>query len=581
MADKSKPRRNVQMYQELGTAGVPTFAGRVEERYMTDLRGPAGVEKMATILRKEPSAFTANRIVYLTAMQADWTAAPATASPEDRKAADFLDSVLKDMSHTFTQAVKSALSAQAFGFADLEIVWKRRQGKDVKGDQAQSEYADGLVGIRKLAIRRQETVDHWEIDENGGYQEMVQIDPSTGRQIPIPIDKLLHFIGGDDRGSWEGLGWLEASYGLWHQIENLTIIDGVGWQRSVVGVPTFKYVTVPDDADIAAVKDMGMGLAANRKQYVTIPASVDFSLTTVANPNSGALLDRVNQLRWEILSLACATFIRLGSTGASSKALANPLVDFFSEGIDAALDDIEDVLNRHLVPRLFAANAGQFSLQNGLPKIAHSKVTKPPMEVIQLLNSLLEYMMNAPEEDATWIRNTLGLPNISSEKQKQWREEAKKQQQAASSGDASKETLPESGAGAETAMQPGKGNPAPHVPIPAAKTSTNAGTPAKSASSAALAELAEVNGDLLIWAERQYRKLVKQGITPLAAENAVRQVLTNIPEGADPASWGMDGPQLGQLSAITDEDIRAARAAWYEDAPLSFKRILDARVREG
>jgi hypothetical protein len=400
------------MFREIGTAGIPQWGGRLEERYLPSLRGAAGIEKMAAILRKEPAAFTAHRLVLLSAAPATWKAVPASDTGPDREAADFLDSCLADMSHSFWEAVKFALSAQAFGFADHEIVWKRRQGRE-QGNQAGSAFDDGLVGIRKLAVRRQETVDRWETDANGGYQTMVQRDPSNYREIKVPIVKLLHFIGGDDRGSWEGLGWLEPAYKMAHQLDNYEIIQGVGWQRSFTGLPVFRWKESPDPNDIREAKSIGEGLAVNEMQYVALPGTmVDFELVSVANVNAGELRALINQLRWEIMGLVAVTFMRLGSTESGSRALSQPLIELYTRGVDASLDMVSEVLNRHMIPRLFDANPGQFTGMTDYPQITHSSITKLPLEALSYLGSLQTFLATAGPEDSIWLRELVGMPEI-------------------------------------------------------------------------------------------------------------------------------------------------------------------------
>jgi len=403
----------IDLFNEYGTSGVPQFAGRLEERYLASLRGPTGIQKMAEILRKEPAAYTAHSLVLLTAAQATWRAVPPTDRPEDREAAEFLEQCLQDMSQSFSRAVRFALSALAFGFADLEIVWKRRQGRNPGRGKPESAFDDGLIGIRKLAPRRQETIERWEFDDAGGPEVMIQRHPTTYQEIRIPIEKLLHFIGGDDRGSWEGLGWLEPAYKLYHMIENYEIMEGIGWQRSFVGLPVFEYVSSPDDATKNDVQELGKGLVANEKQYVTYPGPVvNFRLETVTNSNAGELRQRINQLRWEIMTLVFATFVRLGSTTSGSRALSQPLIDLFRDGVNAALDDIADVFNRHLVPRLFKLNAGEFVGITAYPVIEHSSVSRLPLEVVSWIDGIQQFLETAEPTDAMWLRDMLGMPSI-------------------------------------------------------------------------------------------------------------------------------------------------------------------------
>lgn len=401
---------------EVGTSGIPVFAGRFEERYLADLNGPEGLQKLGAILRTEPAAFTAHRMILVTAQQAKWRVVPASEDEADIEAADFVQSCIDDMAHAFGRAISFALSCQAFGFADLEIVWKRRNGRDAKG--AGSKFDDGLIGIRKLGVRRQETVERWEFDEQGGPQTMIQRDPTTFKTIEIPIEKILHFVGGDDRGSWEGLGWLEPAYKLYHMIQNYEIIEGVGHQRSHVGLPVFKWLQVPGPDDKSAVEQIGRKLIVNEQAYVMLPGPlVEFSLETVSNSNATALADKINQLRWELMGLVAITFMRLGSTDSGSRALGDTLTTLFAQSIDGALSDMAEVFNRHLIPRLFEANASKFGGITDYPHLEPTHIYKIPMQAMQWLDSVQRYLDTATYPDAAWVRDVMGMPEISEEDQ--------------------------------------------------------------------------------------------------------------------------------------------------------------------
>ena len=396
---------------EQGVTGVAIWNGRPTERYLSSLQGSAGIEKFAEMLRKEPSAFTANRLVELTARQAKWNVIPADDTPADRDAAEFLKSCINDMSHSFDIAVIDALSAQWYGFSLAEIVWKRRNGRKINQGGVTSAYNDGLVGIRKLAIRRQETVNEWLLDANGGVQGVKQRDPVSSREITIPIDKMLHFIVIHDRGNPEGLALAEVVYKTWHQLENYEILDGVSAERAFIGLPVFSWLQEPQPSDQAAVEALGRGLALNEQAYVSLPGTmVDFKLVSITNANADALRAKINVLRWEIVGVVFGNYIRLGTTDTGNRSLGETLVDAFTRGVDAVLKDIADVFNMHLVPRLFAANPS-FKVEQ-YPRLQPSQVTKLPLSVLQYLTGMQEWFLAAPPEDNLWLRELLGMPYV-------------------------------------------------------------------------------------------------------------------------------------------------------------------------
>ena len=224
---------------------------------------------------------------------------------------------------------------------------------------------------------------------------------------------MLHFIGGDDRGAWEGIGWLEPAYKLWHMIQGFEIIYGIGAQRSFVGVPTFEYVNKPDPDSIRMVREMGRKLTIGENQYIEYPgAVVKFSLQSVTNGNAGELREQIKELRWQMLMLGLAQFLQLGNSGSGSRALADPLIVMFKSAIDAANDEVADVFNRHLIPRLFALNPSLNTGITQLPRIVPSRVNALGSEVLSFLGGIQSFLAGAPNDDALWLREIVGMPEI-------------------------------------------------------------------------------------------------------------------------------------------------------------------------
>lgn len=412
-------------FTEIGATGAPDWQWGLSDRYLEKLRGPGGIDLMAKVLRKEPAAFTLNNAIMLSARQAKWTCIGATDKPGDRRAAAFVEECMNDMSQDWRSVIRFALTGTAFGFSDLMIVFKRRLGRNPPAGLPTSAYNDGRVGLRKLAIRRQETIKEWQRDENGDYKAMIQLDPVTGAEYPpVPIERLLHFRFGEDRGGWEGMGWLEPAFKLSYFIEQLEILYGIGAQRAHVGLPVFKYLAKPDKDTQGMVERIARYLTVNEQQYVTYPGEVvEFRLETVTNTNGAETRQEINQLRWEILMLGLATFLRLGSTESGARSLADPLITLFLASIDGALEEISAVANRHLVTRLLAANPTLIAGITDWPQISAASVQTAPAAVMNYLDQISRFLVTARPEDEQWLRNLVGMPEVTLE-QLQAEEEA-------------------------------------------------------------------------------------------------------------------------------------------------------------
>lgn len=399
------------LYVEQGTTGVPTLNGLSTDRRQ-ELQGPAGISAMATALKLEPALFTAHNAITLSALRATWTATGGSDKPQDRRAAEYLESLLDDMAIEFNKTLRFILSGVAFGFSDVYTVYKRRNGRNPKRSGKDSAFDDGFVGLHKLAVRRQETITLWERDDVGDVTGMEQTDPDTGRTYPVvPIDKLLHFSFGNDRGDWEGQGWLEPAYKPYRMIVELEQIYGIGQQRAHVGLPVFEYAEPrPTDELQNKINAIGRGLIVNQQQFVSYPADkVKMRLETVSNAGGGELREQIKQLRWELAAMVLLTFLRLGNSASGSRALADPLMDLFKASIDSYNDTVASVFNRHLVPRLMRANP---ELARGLtdyPQFTPSSVSDIPLQVISYLAQISTFLNTAQTPDANWLREGLGM----------------------------------------------------------------------------------------------------------------------------------------------------------------------------
>lgn len=402
---------------ELGTTGLLQFAGLVEETYLRELRWPGAYAKYNEMQRRDPTIASLLNAIRLLARTAIWTVEPASSDPVDQQAAEFLEQCLGDMSVTIEDVTEDLLTAIPFGWSWSEIVYKRRKGP---GAKVASQYDDEAIGWRKFAPRRQSSFYYWEFDETGGVQglwQMIAMDPKSPRFIPI--QKSIHFTAQRDAGNPEGLAIFEPIYEPWHFVKNLQIINGIGFERSFVGLPKFTYGTpdapyTPQADDKALVAKTGKGLRVDEKAYIALPGQIGFELVTTSNPNATSLLDTIKQYRIWMLQVALADFIALGTIATGgSYALGQDKSELFLMAVDGWLDKLAHVdklgvLNRYAVPRLFDYNT--FEGITDYPRIKHSSVQKPNLPALSsYLSSLTAFITPNPDLEAELLR-TANLP---------------------------------------------------------------------------------------------------------------------------------------------------------------------------
>jgi hypothetical protein len=421
--NRDEVETRAKITDEIGATGLSIVWGHVEETYLRELRYPEAAAKYNEMLRRDPTLASLDVAMKLLARTARWSVVPGGNSDADKQAADFMLQAMDDMSHSFDDHIEDALSCVPYGWSYFEIVYKRRDGYQPDDNpQPSSSFDDGRIGWRKFAIRKQSSLDHWEFDDAGGLRGMWQRVPASRQTLRfIPIEKSLLYNGRRDAGNPEGLSFFEPIYESWHFVKNLAIIQGIGFERSFVGLPYFGYKTRPSPSDESMVESVGQALRVGSKAYVAIPENViSFDLKTVTHTNATSILDTIKYYRELMLMTVLAQFLALGLNGVGSLALGRDQSTLFLMCIDGLLDKVAAVLNRFAVPRLFRYN--DFGTLTAYPQITHTTVQKPNLpELASYLSALNPYILPLVNDPAgvTIVNQLLehaGLPPVVKDK---------------------------------------------------------------------------------------------------------------------------------------------------------------------
>lgn len=382
--------------REVGESGLVQWQGLVSESYTSALEWPGCYDTYNEMRRRDPTIRTIWNALILLARTATWYVEPGEDSEAGQAAAAYIEECLEGMSHTIEDYVEDALTCVPFGWAWLEIVYKRRD--------------DGRIGWKKWAMRRQSSFAGWKFDAEGGVQALLQRPAPDYETRTIPVDKSLHFTSQRDGGNPEGFALLESIYETWYFVKNLQIINGIGWQRTFVGLPVFEVEEKPSSEDKGQIEAVGQGLQVDEKQYVSVPPGVKFRLESASNAGASALLDTIRYYRLLMMQTLLADFINLGTGQTGSWALGSDKSQLFLMAVDGFLDRIGMVINRFGVERLLGYDGRYVGVER--PRVVHTKVEKPALGQIGNWLQQVQPLINWTPEDEVWLRKRGGLPAV-------------------------------------------------------------------------------------------------------------------------------------------------------------------------
>lgn len=377
---------------ELGNTGLKASWGYVQEEYLPELTGAAGLRAYRMMADDDATVGAILYAIEMLLRSMDWEIEAADESAGAQDGAEFLKSLMEDMSQPWEDFLAEALTCLQYGWSYFEIVTKRRMGPEEKDGARRSNYTDGKIGIRKLSPRPQDSLLRWQMQEDGGIEGMWQAPPlyafngpSGGNpdasaqvsEVFIPIAKALLFRANVRKNNPEGQSILRRAYRAWYKLRGIQDSEAVGIERELAGLPVVSIPTEllnstkPDDVRARnEYQKLARDLKFNAQGGVVIPS--DTYATDTGNPGS------VKKVTVELLSSAgsrtidtvkvkegyqrdiaravLADFIMLGTDSKGSYALSDDKSSMFLRTIKTFAMGIAAVCNRYLWPKIWRLN---------------------------------------------------------------------------------------------------------------------------------------------------------------------------------------------------------------------------------
>lgn len=369
--------------QEVGRTGLLSYAGVVNEEPLQALWGRRAMKVYQEMSTNDAVIGAVLFAIEMMMRQATWRVEPVSEDSTDQEAAEFLEECMDDMEDSWEDVISEILSFLVFGFSYHEVVYKKRSG-DSRDPSQKSKFDDGMIGWRKLPIRSQDSLLHWEYDTDNdqllGMTQNVQ-----GETFTVPLEKALLFRTKVLKRNPEGRSVLRNSYRAWYFKKRIEEIEAIGIDRDLVGLPV---LTPPDGMNLWDATDSAMvqrlaesnQLVQNIRQDAQQGVVKPFGWTLELLQSGGKKSIDTSAIiaRWDsrVAMTMLGDFVLIGHSENGTYELHRDKTSRFASAIGSWLDMISGIFNTHAIPRLMRLNP-RFANLDEYPTIEHSAVETP------------------------------------------------------------------------------------------------------------------------------------------------------------------------------------------------------------
>lgn len=422
---------------ETGFTGLLTLSGSVMEECSHELRWPEAINTYKR-MAKDGAIAPALELVEMMIARVPWTVKIPEGYEEQLKdKANFVRQCINDMDQDFQSFIKQVVSYNRYGFSVHEKVFRYRLRE--KG----SKYNDGLIGIKKLPIRSQDSIERWYWKNNGrelagciqnvmlpgtessnGW-DFVSTSSNQTMEKKIPRKKFLLFRNNPLKDSPVGTSPLNGAWQAWkykqayQESEAIAVAqDSNGFK--VLYIPP-EYMTTDASEDKKEAFEEYKKILSNMHQAkqsgVILPLITDQdgnkmfelkfeSITGQKSYDTNAIINRYTS---EILTALFADFLSLGSNGSGSFSLAESKISVVEMAIQSKLDEIKSQLNHDLIPQLFSLNGWDTDV---LPILDYGSVGTESLDELGKFIQRVSATGNLPKvpEVINWIMKAADIP---------------------------------------------------------------------------------------------------------------------------------------------------------------------------
>ena len=356
-------------WAEIGKTGLKWSYGYVSEEFLTVLQGTKGIKIYREMSDNDSIVGACLFAIKQILRESRWTVQPGDEDDATCKAdAKFLEDNMSSMTHSWTEFISDTLSMLIYGWSYFEQVFEFRK-------------RDSKVVWKKIAHRKQSSMERWEIDDVGEVLGLWQRPAPDYKLIYLPMKKSLLFRTESAGNNPEGRSILRNAYRAWYFKKNVEEIEGIGIERDLAGLPmltppeNFKMDSDDEETKVALkwAKDIVSSIRRDEQDGLLKPFGWEFELVGSPGKRQFDTTATINRYNKEIAVTVLAQFVMLGMERTGSYALAKEQTDMFYLCLEGWADAIATSFNRQAVPTLFGLN-GVSAEMRPLPYVVHTNI---------------------------------------------------------------------------------------------------------------------------------------------------------------------------------------------------------------
>ena len=416
---------------ELGVAGNTLFNGITYNEIKKELNWPESLNTYKLMSYHSSISAPLKLFDSMVSKASLRFVPPKDATEEEKKTTEIVASMFEDMEHSLEDFLKDAMTATRYGFAPIEKVYRKRT------KSAGSVFDDGIIGIKKLALRNQKSVKKFIFDESGNeVLGLVQditgtIDPYNrfssrkSSEINIPRNKFMLVTFGNERTNPFGVSPLREAYVHWKYLQAIEELEAMSVVKDLNGLPVLslpvQYMSADASPEQKAQLEMFKNIMRNLQQgsqsSMILPSAYDpetrqplfkIDLLTQDGKKNFDLNKIKDYYRTNIFIALGADILLMGNTSAGSFALGSIKNSLTGSVAEDFLRSIIQVVNDDLIRQVYELNGWDISRRCKVDVEGFDQESLDELgKYIQRVTSV--GLMPKTEEVVNLILNKLGL----------------------------------------------------------------------------------------------------------------------------------------------------------------------------